>query len=132
ESDFEFVFDNFSATGLNNTVDSAAPDNGVGVEFRLDNIGPGEVRGIDVRWLLAAPAPPGTVSPTPDGQGGVLPPPVAGKTVNAGVRQGRVFYRVPPSKKFIELKDGKQLPVGAIFDTTRGRVNLTVADGKGG
>ena len=132
ESDFEFVFDNFSATGLNNTVDSAAPDNGVGVEFRLDNIGPGEVRGIDVRWLLAAPAPPGTVSPGADGQGGVLPPPVAGKTVNAGVRQGRVFYRVPPSKKFIELKNGKQLPVGAIFDTTRGRVNLTVADGKGG
>ena len=33
EGDFEFVFDNFSANGLNNTVDSAAPDNGVGVEF---------------------------------------------------------------------------------------------------
>ena len=55
EGDFEFVFDNFSADGLNNTVDSAAPDNGVGVELRLDNIAPGEVRGIDVRWLLAAP-----------------------------------------------------------------------------
>ncbi len=133
ESDFEFVFDNFSASGLNNTVDSAAPDNGVGVEYRFDNIGPSEVRGIDVRWLLAAPAPPGTVSPGADGsQGGVLPPPEVGKNVNAGVRQGRVFYRVPPSKKYIELKDGKQLPVGAIFDTTRGRVNLTVADGKGG
>ena len=133
ESDFEFVFDNFAAAGLNNTVDPTAPDNGVGVQFQLDNIAPGEVRGIDVRWLLAAPAPPGTVSPDPDGtQGGVLPPPEVGKTVNAGVRQGRVFYRVPPSKRYIELKDGKQLPVGAIFDTTRGRVNLTVADGKGG
>jgi hypothetical protein len=133
ESDFEFVFDNFAGDGLNNTVDSSAPDNGVGVEFRLDNIGPGEVRGIDVRWLLAAPAPPGTISPDPDNpQGGVLPPPEVGKTVNAGVRQGRVFYRVPPSKRYIELKDGRQLPVGAIIDTTRGRVNLTVADGNGG
>jgi hypothetical protein len=136
EGDFELVFDNFSADGLNNTVDSSAPDNGVGVEYRLDNIAPGEVRGIDVRWLLAAPAPPGTVSPQPGGgggsQGGVLPPPVVGKTVNAGVRKGRVFYRIPPSKRYIELKEGEQLPVGAIFDTTRGRVNLTVADGKGG
>lgn len=133
EGDFELVFDNFAADGLNNTVDSAAPDNGVGVEYRFDNIGPGQVRSIDVRWLLAAPAPPGTVSPTPDGaQGGVLPPPVVGKTVNAGVRRGRVFYRIPPSKRFIELKAGQQLPVGAIFDTTRGRVNLTVADGRGG
>jgi hypothetical protein len=134
ESDFEFVFENFAADGLNNTVDASAPDNGVGVEYRLDNIAPGEVRGIDVRWLLAAPAPPGTTSPEPGGgsQGGVLPPPVVGKTVNAGVRRGRVFYRIPPSKRYIELKDGMQLPVGAIFDTTRGRVNLTVADGKGG
>ena len=50
-------------TGSLNTVDSAAPDNGVGVEFAVDNLQPGERRDIDVRWLLAAPAPPGTVTP---------------------------------------------------------------------
>ena len=49
--------------GLNNTVDSAAPDNGVGAEFAARQPRPGERRGIDVRWLLAAPAPPGTVTP---------------------------------------------------------------------
>ena len=133
ESDFEFVFDNFSAAGLNNTVDSAAPDNGVGVEFRLDNIGPGEVRGIDVRWLLAAPAPPGTVSPGADGSRAACSrrPWPARPSTPASARAGSSTAS-RRRKKFIELKDGKQLPVGAIFDTTRGRVNLTVADGKGG
>ena len=64
EGDFELVFDNFASRGLNNTVDSTAPDNGVGADFALD-LAPGETRGIDVQWLLAAPAPPGTVPGTP-------------------------------------------------------------------
>jgi hypothetical protein len=146
ESDFELVFENFAGTGLNNTVDSAAPDNGVGVTWQLDNLAPGETRGIDVRWLLAAAAPPGTISPSAPGgagfqpdadgvihsQGGVLPPPVAGKSVNVKVRDGRVFYKPPGAKKFVELKDPVQVPLGTEFDTLKGNVSLTsAADGKG-
>ncbi len=147
EGDFELVFNNFAGNGLNNTVDSTAPDNGVGVMWQLDNIAPGETRGIDARWLMAAPAPPGTISPgalgstdfQPDrygvihSQGGVLPPPVAGKSVNVKVRNGRVFYKPPGAKKFIELKDPAQVPIGTIFDTLKGNVSLTsAADKKGG
>lgn len=142
EGDFELVFDNFSAAGLNNTVDPEAPDNGVGVQFELGTLAPGEVRGIDVRWLLASPAPPGTTAPggtetppTPTGPGVAelltLPPPVAGKRMNISVRKGKVFVRIPPSKKFIRLKDARQIPLGATFDTRKGRVNLQMA-GAGG
>jgi hypothetical protein len=138
EGDFQAVFDNFAAQGLNNTVDSAAPDNGVGVDFALD-LAPGETKGIDVRWLLAAPAPPGTVSPPPppppltnDDKLNQLPPPVAGKTVNVGVRRGRIFIKIPPSKTFVELKDPMQIPVGATIDARRGRVNLISAADQNG
>ena len=44
EGDFELVFANFAGDGLNGTVDSAAPDNGVGVTWQLDNLAPGETR----------------------------------------------------------------------------------------
>ena len=93
-----------------------------------------------MRWLLAAPAPPGTIQPEPfPGTGGPgetelrqLPPPVAGKTVNVSVRAGRVFVRIPPSRRFVELTDARQIPVGATLDTRRGRVNLlSAADRKG-
>jgi hypothetical protein len=142
EGDFEAVFSNFAADGLANTIDSAAPDNGVGVEFALDNLQPGERRDIDVRWLLASPAPPGTITPTaPGGQGNPgaaapqleqLPPPVTGKTVNVSVRKGRIFIKIPPSKKFVELKGAMQIPVGATIDATKGRVNLVSTTGKPG
>ena len=139
EGDFELVFDNFAGNGLANTIDSAAPDNGVGAEFRAD-LAPGATSVISVRWLLAAPAPPGTIQPEPfPGTGGPgetelrqLPPPVAGKTVNVSVRAGRVFVRIPPSRRFVELTDARQIPVGATLDTRRGRVNLlSAADRQG-
>jgi hypothetical protein len=133
EGDFESVFENFSADGLNNTVDSAAPDNGVGVDFAL-NLGPGETGTVTVGWLLAAPAPPGTFSPPPptapltdDPKLNQLPKPVAGKFVNVGVRKGRIFVKIPPSKKFVELKDPMQIPVGSTIDARKGRVNLVSA-----
>jgi hypothetical protein len=143
EGDFELVFDNFAGNGLNNTVDSAAPDNGVGVTWQLDNIAPGETRGIDVRWLLAAPAPPGTVSPPAAGtgadengvihaQGGVLPPPVPGKSVNIKLLRGKVCFTPPKTKKCISLDEPVQIPVGSIVDTTKGRIALTSAADKGG
>jgi hypothetical protein len=142
EGDFEAVFANFAANGLANTVDSAAPDNGVGVEFAVDNLAPGERRDLDVRWMLAAPAPPGTVTPTAPGGNGnpgaaapqieQLPPPVSGKTVNVSVRKGRIFIKIPPSKKFVELKGAMQIPLGATIDATKGRVNLVSTTGKPG
>jgi hypothetical protein len=141
EGDFEAVFGNFAGAGFNNTVDSAAPDNGVGAEFAVDNLQPGERRDLDVRWLLASPAPPGTVTPSaPDGNGNPgaaaplidqLPPPVTAKTVNVSVRKGRILIKIPPSKKFVELKGALQIPVGATIDARKGRVNL-VSTGPGG
>ncbi len=153
EGDFESVFNNFAGNGLNNTVDSLAPDNGVGVMWQLDNIASGETRGLDARWLMASPAPPGTISPAalggaggtggtdfkPDAYGvihsqrGVLPPPVPRKSFNVKIRKGRVFYKPPRAKKFIELKDPLQVPIGTILDTLKGNVSLTsAADKKGG
>jgi hypothetical protein len=134
EGDFELVFDNFAGDGLNNSVDSAAPDNGVGAEYRF-GLAPGDFRDIEVRWLLASAAPPGTVSPPPlpttggPGEEALrqLPPPEAGKTVNVSVRAGRVFVRIPPSRRFVALTDARQIPVGATIDTRRGRVNLVSA-----
>jgi hypothetical protein len=139
EGDFEAVFENFSGAGLNNSIDSAAPDNGVGVEWRRD-IGPGATEVIDVKWLLAAPAPPGTVQPPPSplGEGpgeqeiAQLPPPEPGKTVNVSVRRGTVLVRIPPSRRFVRLTDARQIPVGAVINTLRGRVNLVSAADRSG
>ena len=61
-----------------------------------------------------------------------LPPPVAGKTVNAKVRAGKVRFRLPGTTAFVELIAAQQLPMGTTFDTTAGRVTLTsAADAKG-
>jgi len=144
EGDFELVFDNFAGNGLNNTVDSAAPDNGVGATWQMDNLGPGETRAIDVRWLLASPAPPGTVSPPAPGTGadangvihagpgGVLPPPQPGKSININLRKGKVCYTPPKTKKCIPLTGPVQIPVGSVIDTTKGEINLVSAANKGG
>jgi len=45
EGGYELVFDNFSSSGLNNTVDPESPDNGVGADFEL-SLAPGETKGI--------------------------------------------------------------------------------------
>jgi hypothetical protein len=65
-------------------------------------------------------------APTP------LPPPVAGKTVNAEVAAGKVRFKLPGTSAFVALTDPQQLPIGTTFDTTAGRVTLTSAsDTKG-
>ena len=56
-----------------------------------------------------------------------LPPPVAGKTVNAAVRAGKVRFRLPGTSAFVALTDPQQVPMGTTFDTTGGRVTLTSA-----
>jgi hypothetical protein len=135
EGDYGAVFENFSGSGLNDSVDPDAPDNGVGADWQIDNLAPGETRTVTTRWLLDAPAPPGTVSPPgsggpigPDG----LPLPVAGKTVNLKVKAGTVRFKLPGSKHFVTLTDPKQVPLGTIIDTTNGRVTLTSAADTGG
>ena len=61
-----------------------------------------------------------------------LPPPVAGKTVNAQVIAGKVRFKLPGTSAFVALTDPQQLPIGTTFDTTAGRVTLTSAsDTKG-
>ena len=61
-----------------------------------------------------------------------LPPPVAGKTVNAQVSAGKVRFKLPGTSAFVALTDPQQLPIGTTFDTTAGRVTLTSAsDTKG-
>jgi hypothetical protein len=56
-----------------------------------------------------------------------LPPPVAGTTVNATLKAGKVRYRLPGTTAFIELTDPVQVPIGTTFDTTAGRVTLMSA-----
>jgi hypothetical protein len=141
EGDFEMVFDNFAEERLNNTVDSWATDNGVGVEWDLGTLAPGQEHTIEVRWLLASPPPPGTVTPPPleedqdwpvFSRNGVLPPPSIGKTVNAMVRSGKVRVKVPGSNRYVDVAEGVQVPVGSIFDTRKGRLELMSASNSRG
>ena len=91
----------------------AAPDGGGFVSW--DSNGQGPVMAIAIPRLAA--------------QG--LPAPVVGKTVNASVVSGTVRVKLPGTKRFVALTDATQLPVGTVFDTTKGTVALTAA-GTGG
>jgi hypothetical protein len=134
EGDYGAVFENFSGSGLTDTVDPTAPDNGVGADWQIANLAPGETRTVTVRWLLDSPAPAGTITPPPGTTVGPdgLPPPVAGKTVNLKVKAGTVRFKLPGSRHFVTLTDPKQVPLGTIIDTTHGRVTLTSAADTGG
>ena len=129
EGDFGKVFDGFGSNEFNDTVDPTAPDNGVGAEWELGLLAPNQTGTVTARWLLDAPAPPGTIAPQvlvgPDG----VPPPVAGKTVSLKVKAGIVRFKVPGSKRFVRLTDPRQVPLGTIIDTTLGRVTLFSAAG---
>jgi hypothetical protein len=63
---------------------------------------------------------------------GKLPAPEYGKAVNVGPVSGVVRVRVPGGKGFFVLASEQQIPVGAIVDTTRGRVRLVSAKNGGG
>jgi hypothetical protein len=78
------------------------------------------------------PLPPPTQPPPPPPPTDQLPPPVAGETVNALRSRGTVRIKVPGSNKFIVLEEGQQVPVGTVFDTTKGRVTLIAASDKQG
>ena len=55
-----------------------------------------------------------------------LPPPVAGKNVNALTARGTVRIR-RPGGKFVTLGPGQQIPIGSTIDTLKGRVTLVAA-----
>jgi hypothetical protein len=71
-------------------------------------------------------------SPTPTATPPPTPPPVVGKTVGAAVESGTVLVRLPGTNKYVKVPANGQLPVGTVVDATKGRIKLTVADGKGG
>jgi hypothetical protein len=56
-----------------------------------------------------------------------LPPPVAGKNVNALPADGTVKIKLPGKKGFTVLGEGEQIPVGTTVDVTKGRVTLVAA-----
>jgi hypothetical protein len=58
-----------------------------------------------------------------------LPPPVAGKNVNALPAGGTVKIKLPGSGGFTDLGAGAQIPVGTTVDVTKGRVTLVAAGG---
>jgi CSLREA domain-containing protein len=57
----------------------------------------------------------------------VVPPPVAGETVNVFTASGKVRVKIKGSDEFFDLNDVQQIPVGSTIDTTRGRVTLQAA-----
>jgi hypothetical protein len=65
--------------------------------------------------------------PSPPEEGQELPPPVAGRNVNALPKSGTVRIRRRGQKKFVKLTEGQQIPVGSTIDTLKGRVTLVVA-----
>jgi hypothetical protein len=71
------------------------------------------------------------------------PPPVVGKTANAGPVSGKVFVKLPKGASlrayglgpaqangFVPLTADAQVPLGSTFDTTKGRVELQTAVGR--
>jgi hypothetical protein len=143
ESQYTAVFDAFRDNVFSNTVDFTEVDNGVGVQWNVD-LGGHTTKTLNVRWLLATAAPPGSIisaplaatptpTPAPAPTVTALPPPVAGKFVNLKRASGKVFYKLPGSNRFLPLTADVQVPVGTTLDTVSGRVTLTSAsDLKGG
>jgi len=79
----------------------------------------------------------GAADPTPESAGfGIqraqLPPPEPGKTVNALPESGTVKIKLPGSKRFVELDEGQQIPMGTVVDTRNGRVELVAASNRSG
>lgn len=76
----------------------------------------------------------GTAQADPDEKPPVAgpPDPVAGRTVNAAAVQPGVLVRQPGTQAFSALSEPSQLQVGTIVDARRGRVRITISNGRGG
>lgn len=69
--------------------------------------------------------PPSPGPPDPPTSLGPLLIPENGETLLVAPAKGAVFVKLPGSKKFVRLREGQLIPVGAIVDATRGKVTLT-------
>jgi hypothetical protein len=131
EGGFSNVFQavrNAIGPGMNDSVDASAVDNGVGVQW--DNryapataLGPGATATFSVYWSFASP------------------PAKVGKTANVEVLSGKVLVSLPPSsssgkrasssqvkgRTFIPIEQARQIPIGSLVDTRKGRIRLTTA-----
>jgi hypothetical protein len=71
----------------------------------------------------------------PTGAGDQAPPaapePAAGSAVVVGPASGSVRVRLPGSDTFVDLGEGRAVPVGATVDATQGKVSLTSTSGAG-
>ena len=73
-----------------------------------------------------SPPPPDDPTPTPP-----LPEPVAGRTLNATPVVGTVKVKLPGSRRYVDLSQARQLPVGTSVDARKGTIELRAA-GNGG
>jgi hypothetical protein len=135
---FEGVFsDVFQAIGdpagpgFNDTVNPAAVDNGVGVQwddrYSQAPLFPGRGAVYEVVWNFGSP------------------PPRIGRAVNVEVLSGNVGVSLPPAtaraaarvpglrgRNFVPLEQARQIPVRSILDTRKGRIRLTSARNSSG
>lgn len=72
----------------------------------------------------------GTTQPSPGEGEQQLPPPEAGKAVNALPKSGTVRVKIAGTNRFVELMEGQLIPVGSVIDTTKGRVTIVAAGGQ--
>jgi PKD repeat protein len=70
--------------------------------------------------------------PITGGGGGGLARPIAGKTVNLEPVSGVVLVKVPGSSTYVPLVSPTQVQNGSIIDARKGRVRITIDNGKGG
>jgi PKD repeat protein len=61
-----------------------------------------------------------------------LPRPIAGQTVNLEPVSGTVLVKVPGSNTFVLLTAPEQVRDGSIIDARKGRVRITIDNGRGG
>ncbi len=66
------------------------------------------------------------------GTGSTLPRPRAGEAVNVATVRGVVRVRERGSRRFVALGEARQIRVGSLVDTLRGRVRLTSAANRSG
>lgn len=76
--------------------------------------------GIAVLASVAAPASSGLAT-------AALPPPTFGRTLDIGLVSGTVVVTPPSGQPFTLGSEDRNVPIGSLIDTTRGRVDLRAA-----
>lgn len=71
----------------------------------------------------------GTPPSTPPVTNTVIP--TNGETVVVAPEEGKVLIKLPGTKKYVKLEKLKEIPIGAVIDATKGKVQLTSRDADG-